>query len=374
MTAQTKDTKHDQYGAGSDEIQPKRLSFPVAAATTLFGGSMCGLDANGRACASTAFTASTKIQGQVMTQVVNTVAAGFGAAGDLSVDVQPGVFYYVNSAGADAIAQANIGSLCYVVDDQTVALTPGAGTRPVAGIVMGIGSPSSSTAVAVWLGASSPYVLNPLLTSSLLGSQIARNVVTANVADLAVFTVAGNDGVTNIATDLVILSAQTTAAQNGPYIVGTVGGGTAALTRPDWFATGSTQKQGLQIKVGPEGTVFKNTTWQSMNAAAQTIVVGTTDAKFYPLEVSGTTALVAGTFTISTVPVFSVKSAVLLNRAAANTCAATDGGYHPTVAGATGITPGVIGTAAVVVQATVLAGTINNADISTLHWTIKNQA
>lgn len=371
MTAQTKDTKHDQYGAGSDEIQPKRLSFPVAAATSLYGGSMVGLDAAGRACASTSFVASTRIQGQAMTQVINTVAAGFGSAGDLSVDVQPGCFFYVNSAGADAIAQANLGTYCYAVDDQTVALTDGAGTRPLAGIIVSIGSPSSATAVAVWLGASSPYQLNPLLLASALSTRIARNVVTANVANLAAYVVAGNDGVTNIAGDLILLSAQTTAAQNGPYIVGVVAG-TAPLTRPAWFATGSTQKQGIQVVVGSEGTVFKNTTWQSMNPAAQSVVVGTTDPMFYPKSVSGASVLIAGTFTISTVPVLAVTSAIHLNRSVANTCVATDGGYHATVAGAQGITPGIIGTAAVIVQATVLAGTINNADISTLHWTINN--
>jgi hypothetical protein len=53
----------------------------------------------------------------------------------------------------------------------------------------------------------------------------------------------------------------------------------------------------------------------------------------------------------------------------ANTCAATDGGYvlngNPT--------PGVVGTASAEIMASVLAGTINNVDVSSLHITITNR-
>jgi len=57
------------------------------------------------------------------------------ADGELVVDVDFGVFYWANSSGGDAIGAADFGKACYVVDNQTVALTDASGTRSVAGIV-----------------------------------------------------------------------------------------------------------------------------------------------------------------------------------------------------------------------------------------------
>lgn len=58
-----------------------------------------------------------------------------GAAGAVRIDVRAGTFKFANSAAGDAIAQANVGQLCYIVDDQTVALGDGFGARSVAGII-----------------------------------------------------------------------------------------------------------------------------------------------------------------------------------------------------------------------------------------------
>jgi len=58
------------------------------------------------------------------------------AAGDLSVWVREGVFKWGNSTSTDEITQAEVGTLCYVVDDQTVAKTNGSSTRSVAGTVV----------------------------------------------------------------------------------------------------------------------------------------------------------------------------------------------------------------------------------------------
>ncbi|MFI0434026.1 MAG: hypothetical protein ACH36H_12910, partial [Candidatus Nanopelagicales bacterium] len=50
-----------------------------------------------------------------------------------------------------------------------------------------------------------------------------RGVVYSNVASLAAFTVASNDGLTYTEGQRVLLANQTTAAQNGIYVVGAVG-------------------------------------------------------------------------------------------------------------------------------------------------------
>lgn len=58
-----------------------------------------------------------------------------GASGDLTLDYRAGFFHYANSAAADEITIAEIGDVCFVVDDQTVAKTDGGTTRSKAGIV-----------------------------------------------------------------------------------------------------------------------------------------------------------------------------------------------------------------------------------------------
>jgi len=197
-----------------------------------------------------------------------------------------------------------------------------------------------------------------------------RYVMTTDVADLGSFTVA-QDGVTGIEGDYVLLANQTTAAENGVYVLGAVGGGTCALTRADWMPADLVLRSGYTVRVS-EGTLFANTNWFIPTTGS--ITIGTTAHTWYPESVTQSIVLVAGTKTVSNVPILSTtKSAVILTRQAADTCVATDGGYHATNGGATGLTAGTVGTAAAIIEACVLAGTINVADVSTLHCTIVNR-
>jgi hypothetical protein len=66
-------------------------------------------------------------------------------AGVTPIRVRPGIFRYANSAAGDAIATADIGAVCYIVDDQTVAKTNGSGTRSPAGAIDGV------DALGVWV-------------------------------------------------------------------------------------------------------------------------------------------------------------------------------------------------------------------------------
>lgn len=200
------------------------------------------------------------------------------------------------------------------------------------------------------------------------GAQKVRAVCTANVANLNSFNVSTNtDGVTLAAGDIVLLAVQTTAAQNGPYVVGAVSMGTAQLKRPSWYATGATISSGFKLEVGGQGTVFRNTTWKSFYASTS-FVVGTNDGTFYPLSVSGTNSLTAGAFTISTVPIFSTKTNIVLTRTAPSS---TNNTVQYVMNGAP--TPGVIGTGSITVWSAKADGTQNAADTSTLNWTVINQ-
>lgn len=342
-------------------------SFPIAAATTIWAGSMVATNASGYAVPASAVGAL-KVWGRAEKTVANTVAAGYGSAGQLSIDVMPGVFSYADGAGGGAITIADVGKLCYASDDQTVNKGDGAGLYPLAGRIEGL----DGTQIKVALGEGSPWDADDDVALASYATRVvrARNVVPANVADLAAYTVAGNDGITNVEGDVVLLVAQTTAAQNGLYQVGAVATGTAPLTRVGVMAAGDTILAGQLLVNVAVGTLFANTQWKNTVASG---VVGTNDLGFYPGRVVQSIALVAGTTTMTNVPILSAtKTGFAIVRRIANTSTATTGGYGPSVGGANGVTAGPIGTASVVFEACVAAGTINNADISTLEITVIN--
>jgi hypothetical protein len=56
-------------------------------------------------------------------------------AGTESIRYRPGIFRFANSSAGDLITKADIGTVCYIVDDQTVAKTNGTNTRSPAGVV-----------------------------------------------------------------------------------------------------------------------------------------------------------------------------------------------------------------------------------------------
>lgn len=114
------------------ERQGEIYSFPAAANAVIWKGTIVALNA-GNAAAGSA-TAGRVTVGIAQNSVDNTG----GAAGALRVDVKRGTFLVNNSAGADEITAANIGSLCYVVDNDTVALTHATNTRPVAGTIRAV--------------------------------------------------------------------------------------------------------------------------------------------------------------------------------------------------------------------------------------------
>lgn len=196
-----------------------------------------------------------------------------------------------------------------------------------------------------------------------------RGVCLVNVANLAAFTVSQN-GITYAAGDVVLLTNQTTAAQNGPYVVGTVSG-TAPLTRPTWWAAAKVIPQGTVFEVGPEGTLLAGSSWKC--TCAKGAVVDTDDPAVYPRKVGGTVTLVAGVATLGAAHglflLSTTKSQVTLTRNTADTSTSTTGGYAAPVASRTA---GKIGTGAVGIAAQVAAGTTNTADVSTIDWLVTN--
>ncbi len=117
-----------------------QLSFPAAAGVKILAGTIVVGNASGNAEPGT--TATGKVGLGIAEQTVDNTS---GSAGDLQVPIRRGCFRFANSGSTDAITNADYGSTCYVVDNQTVAKTNGSATRSPAGVVRGV------DAAGVWV-------------------------------------------------------------------------------------------------------------------------------------------------------------------------------------------------------------------------------
>lgn len=123
MTALTQDRNTRRRDGGL--IEP-----PVAGGARIFTGALVAINAAGLAVPGA--TSTTLVgAGAALAPADNTL----GAAGALRVRVDRRPARFANSAAADAITLADLGKDCFIVDDQTVAKTNGAGTRSRAGKV-----------------------------------------------------------------------------------------------------------------------------------------------------------------------------------------------------------------------------------------------
>lgn len=105
---------------------------PMAASVKVFAGSLVMRNAAGHVTKGATATGCIGIG-----RAAFTVDNSGGAAGAETLEYRTGVFGYANHA-ADLVTQADVGKLCYIVDDQTVAKTHGGNTRSPAGYVDGI--------------------------------------------------------------------------------------------------------------------------------------------------------------------------------------------------------------------------------------------
>jgi hypothetical protein len=115
-----------RYGA---EPTPALYTQKVKASTKCYAGGIAVLDAGYLA---PGYTATDLV---ALGRFEKTVDNSAGAAGALTADVLSGCFKWANSAG-DALAQADVGALCYIEDDLTVCKT--ATGKSIAGRVVSI--------------------------------------------------------------------------------------------------------------------------------------------------------------------------------------------------------------------------------------------
>ncbi|UOA07783.1 hypothetical protein [Methylobacter sp. S3L5C] len=108
--------------------------FPVKAAVKCLQGGLAVLS-GGYAAPATTATGLIAIG-----RFEDTADNSAGGAGAIKARVGRGTFLFGNSASTDLIAQADVSSDCYLVDDQTVAKTSGTSTRSRAGKIVAVES------------------------------------------------------------------------------------------------------------------------------------------------------------------------------------------------------------------------------------------
>ena len=116
-------------GRNTPMRQPGIRSALMAASVTAFAGALLMRNAAGYVTKGATATGSVGV-GRCESEVINA-----GSAGDERVDFREGTFLFKNSSSTDAITVAEIGDVCWIVDDETVAKTSGTNTRSIAGFV-----------------------------------------------------------------------------------------------------------------------------------------------------------------------------------------------------------------------------------------------
>ncbi len=124
MTALTADRN-------TPEMEPGERVGLLGASQAIFAGSILMRNSSGHLIEGATATGSFGV-GRAETRGTSTTA------GVTSQRYRPGVHRFANSSAGDLIATADIGTVCYIVDDQTVAKTNGTNTRSPAGVVDGV--------------------------------------------------------------------------------------------------------------------------------------------------------------------------------------------------------------------------------------------
>ena len=119
--------------SGSQAVSMRLNSAPVAASTIIYGGSIVALNQAGYVVPASADPTLF-----VVGVAVATADNSAGAAADVLVDIERGVFSMNNSSSTSALTDNDIGRVCYAADDNTVARITAIGTLPPVGKCMGL--------------------------------------------------------------------------------------------------------------------------------------------------------------------------------------------------------------------------------------------
>lgn len=209
------------------------LSYDVAASTKIVAGTLVGINASGNAVIGAA-TGMKFIAGRAESTQDNTS----GAAGDLKIDVVPGIFWWANG---DSITKSSIGDLAFVSDNHTVTKAQ-SGAQGVAGIIIAVDA-TFGVAVASTFWSNRDMVVQPQSGTSTLvaGTKtITAGQLTANSVIQVTMRDPGAGALTTFIGFDVPVASRNTAT--GAFTVNAIDNAKATLATAvctfDWFIIG----------------------------------------------------------------------------------------------------------------------------------------
>ncbi len=160
MAVLTTDIKIVEYGT-PDLYQP--IVQPIGAAVQLWKGGIAGTNGpsssvNPGYLKNMSQPKSTDVVWGLLEMygpgTANTTLGMLGGAanGAKTAQIRQGTYFLLSGSGADQLSQSTVGQTVYVIDEQTVGLTSGSGTRPVAGVHAAVDPTQPSTSFAISLG------------------------------------------------------------------------------------------------------------------------------------------------------------------------------------------------------------------------------
>ncbi len=131
------DIKIVRFGTPGNSTQP--VNQPEKASATIYRGSVA-TTRSGYLVAATSPAAATDIVWGIIEDGfpphVNSapgITDGTGVDGGTTIRIATGTFFLASATGGGAITQADVGKVCYLLNETTVTLTQG--SLPVAGVV-----------------------------------------------------------------------------------------------------------------------------------------------------------------------------------------------------------------------------------------------
>ena len=186
-----------------------------------------------------------------------------GANGQVTAYYRQGVFNFANSGAADLIAVTNIGQDCYIVDDQTVALTDGVGTRSRAGRIINVDSQGVWVQMGQAFAGAAPTL--PIVIPVTLSSLVVGGGTFATLPPLGfngriksiayVPQVAGAGAGASFAVNAQIAGVSTTGGIDTVTLANTGQGAAAVVGTPITALNAFTGAQAISL-VNAAGTVF----------------------------------------------------------------------------------------------------------------------
>jgi hypothetical protein len=153
-----------------EEREGRDFSRLVKDAVLIYEGAFVVLDSSGYAKPGVTATGLVA-DGIALEQADNSL----GAAGAIRVKVRKGNFVFANSSSSDEITKAEIGDMCYIVDDATVAKTSGGGTRSAAGTIVDVEDDG------VWVSVGTAVVISAGLLAANNLSEVTAATARANI-------------------------------------------------------------------------------------------------------------------------------------------------------------------------------------------------